>query len=100
MANARAVMQNETSGWVKSIHETRYGELLGLVMVGPHVTDLVEAGVVALDAEATVETVADGWRRTRPCRRRSRKPGSSRSAARSTSPPASELRRRPEKGER
>ena len=60
MANARAVMQNETVGWVKSIHETRYGELLGLIMVGPHVTDLVEAGVVALDAEATVETVADG----------------------------------------
>jgi dihydrolipoamide dehydrogenase len=60
MANARAVMQNETVGWVKSIHETRYGELLGLVMVGPHVTDLIEAGVVAIDAEATVETVADG----------------------------------------
>jgi dihydrolipoyl dehydrogenase len=60
VANARAVMQNETVGWVKSIHETRYGELLGLVMVGPHVTDLIEAGVVALDAEATVETVADG----------------------------------------
>jgi dihydrolipoamide dehydrogenase len=60
VANARAVMQNETVGWVKSIHETRYGELLGLIMVGPHVTDLIEAGVVALDAEATVETVADG----------------------------------------
>ena len=60
VANARAVMQNETIGWVKSIHETRYGELLGVVMVGPHVTDLIEAGVVALDAEATVETVADG----------------------------------------
>jgi dihydrolipoamide dehydrogenase len=60
VANARAVMQDETVGWVKSIHETRYGELLGLVMVGPHVTDLVEAGVVAIDAEATVETVADG----------------------------------------
>jgi dihydrolipoamide dehydrogenase len=60
LANARAVMQNETAGWVKSIHETRYGELLGVVMVGPHVTDLIEAGVVALDAEATVETVADG----------------------------------------
>ena len=27
---------------------------------GPHVTDLIEAGVVAIDAEATVETVADG----------------------------------------
>jgi dihydrolipoamide dehydrogenase len=60
VANARAVMQNETVGWVKSIHETRYGELLGIVMVGPHVTDLIEAGTVALDAEATVETVADG----------------------------------------
>ena len=44
VANARAVMQDETVGWVKSIHETRYGELLGLVMVGPHVTDLIEAG--------------------------------------------------------
>jgi dihydrolipoyl dehydrogenase len=60
VANARAVMQNETVGWVKSIHETRYGELLGLIMVGPHVTDLIEAGTIALDAEATVETVADG----------------------------------------
>jgi dihydrolipoamide dehydrogenase len=60
VANARAVMQNETVGWVKSIPETRYGELLGLIMVGPHVTDLIEAGVVAIDAESTVETVADG----------------------------------------
>jgi len=59
VANARAVMQDETVGWVKSIHETRYGELLGLVMVGPHVTDIIaphptlseaikEAGLVAL----------------------------------------------------
>ncbi len=59
-ANARAVMSGDTGGWVKSIHETTYGELLGLVIVGPHATDLIEAGVVALDAECTVETVADG----------------------------------------
>ena len=32
-------------------------------MVGPHVTDLIEAGTVAIDAEATVETVADGMAR-------------------------------------
>ena len=82
VANARAVMQNETVGWVKSIHETRYGELLGIVMVGPHVTDLIEAGVVALDAESTVETVADGMARTRRSPRRSRRRASSRSAAR------------------
>src|SRR5580765_1665622 len=60
VANARAVVQGDTVGRVKSIHETRYGELLGLVMVGPHVTDLIEAGTVAIDAESTVETVADG----------------------------------------
>jgi dihydrolipoamide dehydrogenase len=60
VANARAVMQADTTGWVKSIHETRYGELLGIVMVGPHVTDMIEAGVVAIDAESTVETVGDG----------------------------------------
>jgi len=59
-ANARAVMQNETAGWVKSIHHTRTGELLGLIMIGPHVTDMVEAGVVATDAEATAGTIADG----------------------------------------
>jgi dihydrolipoamide dehydrogenase len=60
VANARAVMTGEAAGWVKSIHETTYGELLGIVIIGPHATDLIEAGVVALDAEATVETVADG----------------------------------------
>ncbi|HXF98681.1 MAG TPA: dihydrolipoyl dehydrogenase [Gaiellaceae bacterium] len=60
VANARAVMSGETAGWVKTIHETTYGELLGVVIVGPHATDLIEAGVVALDAEATVETVGDG----------------------------------------
>ena len=60
VANARAVMSGDTTGWVKSIHETTYGELLGVVMVGPHATDLIEAAVVALDSEATVETVADG----------------------------------------
>jgi dihydrolipoamide dehydrogenase len=60
VANARAVMTGETAGWVKSIHETQYGELVGVVIVGQHATDLIEAAVVALDAEATIETVADG----------------------------------------
>ena len=60
VANARAVMTGDTTGWVKSIHETTYGELVGVVIVGPHATDLIDAAVVALDAEATIETVADG----------------------------------------
>ena len=85
IANARAVMQNETAGWVKSIHATRDGELLGLVMIGPHVTDLVEAGVVAIDAEPPSRPSPTAWRRIPRCPRRSRTRVSSRSAARSTS---------------
>jgi dihydrolipoamide dehydrogenase len=60
VAIARAVMSGNTTGWVKTIHESTYGELLGIVIVGPHATDLIGEAVVALDAEATIETVADG----------------------------------------
>ena len=58
-ANARAQMYGEKTGWVKTIHESRYGELLGLVIVGPQATELVNAGVIGITAEATVETLAD-----------------------------------------
>ena len=36
-----------------------YDELLGVVVVGINATEIVNAGVIALDAEATIETVAD-----------------------------------------
>jgi dihydrolipoamide dehydrogenase len=52
-------MYAERVGWAKTIHETRYGELLGLVIVGPQATELVNAGVVGITAEATIETLAD-----------------------------------------
>jgi pyruvate/2-oxoglutarate dehydrogenase complex dihydrolipoamide dehydrogenase (E3) component len=29
-------------------------------MIGPHATDMVEAGVVAIDSGAAAETIADG----------------------------------------
>ena len=60
VANGRALMQNETTGWVKTIHESRYGELLGLVIVGAHATELIEVGRVAIDAECTIETLSMG----------------------------------------
>jgi dihydrolipoamide dehydrogenase len=58
-ASGRAQMYAEKTGWAKTIHETRYGELLGLVIVGPQATELVNAGVIGLTAEATIETLAD-----------------------------------------
>src|SRR5919201_345266 len=58
-ASARTQMYGERTGFAKTIHETRYGELLGLVVVGPQATELVNAGVVGITAEATIETLAD-----------------------------------------
>jgi dihydrolipoamide dehydrogenase len=58
-ASARAQMYGEKAGFAKTIHESRYGELLGLVIVGPQATELVNAGVVGITAEATIDTIAD-----------------------------------------
>jgi len=58
-ASGRAQMYGERTGFAKTIHETRYGELLGLVIVGVQATELVNAGVIGITAEATIDTVAD-----------------------------------------
>src|SRR6478736_644761 len=58
-ASGRAQMYGERTGFAKTIHETRYGELLGLVIVGVQATELVNAGVIGITAEATIETIAD-----------------------------------------
>jgi dihydrolipoamide dehydrogenase len=59
-AVARAAMLAERAGFVKTIHETAYDELLGVVVVGPSATEVVNAGLVAIDSEARVDTVGDG----------------------------------------
>jgi dihydrolipoamide dehydrogenase len=58
-AIARAAMYGDRTGFVKVIGEARYGELLGVVAVGTQATELIEAGVVAIEAEGTLETVGD-----------------------------------------
>jgi dihydrolipoyl dehydrogenase len=58
-AIARAAMYGDRTGFVKMIGEARYGELLGMVSFGTQATELIEAGVVAIEAEATLETVGD-----------------------------------------
>jgi len=49
----------ETEGFVKVIAERKYGEVLGIHMIGPHVTDLIHEGVVALKLEATLDYMVD-----------------------------------------
>ena len=58
VANGQPGVQDETPDWLRSIHKTRNGEVVGLAMVGPHVGEMVEARVFALDADAAVGTIA------------------------------------------
>ncbi len=58
-AIARAAMFADKTGFFKMIHHAQTGEVLGVVIVGLQATDLINAGVIALDSEAVIETVAD-----------------------------------------
>ena len=44
-------------GLVKVVSEAKYDEVLGVHMVGPHVTDLISEACVALRLEATTEEI-------------------------------------------
>lgn len=54
-ALGKAAILGETEGFAKVVVDARYGEVLGVHLVGPHVTDLVSEAVVALSCEATAE---------------------------------------------
>jgi dihydrolipoamide dehydrogenase len=58
-AIARAAMYGDRTGFAKVISESKYGELLGMVVVGTQATELINAGVVGIEGEATVETLGD-----------------------------------------
>ncbi len=47
----------EYEGFVKLIADSKYGELLGCHMIGPHVTDLIHEVVLGMEAEATIEEI-------------------------------------------
>ena len=57
-ANSKANILGDPTGFVKVVAEARYGEVLGVHIVGPHATDLIAEAVVALDHEATLESLA------------------------------------------
>lgn len=57
IANGKAVTYGERTGFVKIVSEARYGEVLGLHIVGPHASDLILEGGLALQLEATLEEI-------------------------------------------
>ena len=54
-ALAKAAILGKSEGFVKVVRETRYDQLLGVHVVGPHATDLIAEACVALQVESTTE---------------------------------------------
>lgn len=55
---ARAKIEGHPVGFTKIVAEEKYGEILGVHIVGPHATELLAEACVALRMEATVEELA------------------------------------------
>jgi len=53
--NGKAMGLGETQGLVKVISEPRYGEILGVHILGPNATDLITEAVIAIANEATID---------------------------------------------
>ncbi len=58
MANGKALTTGETEGFVKVIADKRWGEILGVHIIGPEASNLIAEAVVAMDTECTVESFA------------------------------------------
>lgn len=53
--NGKAVAMGEVEGFVKVVASQRFGEVLGVHVVGPHASDLVLEGTLAMVLEATLD---------------------------------------------
>jgi dihydrolipoamide dehydrogenase len=54
-ANGKALIINGGEGLVKIIADAKYGEVLGMHIIGPRATDLIAEGALAIRLEATVD---------------------------------------------
>jgi dihydrolipoamide dehydrogenase len=56
-ANGKAKILNRNVGFVKVVTDAKYGEVLGIHIIGPSATELVAAAGIALAHEATAESI-------------------------------------------
>lgn len=56
-ANSKASILGKHDGFVKIVADEKYGEILGVHIIGPEAFELVSEAVTAMSAEATVETM-------------------------------------------
>jgi dihydrolipoamide dehydrogenase len=54
-ANSKASIVNSHEGFVKVVADAKYGEILGVHIIGPQATELVAEAVTAMELEATVD---------------------------------------------
>jgi dihydrolipoamide dehydrogenase len=57
LANSKATILGRHDGFVKVVAEEKFGEILGVHIIGPAATDLIVEAVAAMEAEATVEAL-------------------------------------------
>lgn len=56
--NGRAIASGETAGFVKVIADKKYGEILGVHIIGPAAAEMINEASALIEMEITVEEVA------------------------------------------
>ena len=56
--NGLAMVRNQVDGAVKIVSDARYGEILGVHIVGSNATEIIAEAVMAMQLEATVQELA------------------------------------------
>ena len=55
LANSKATILGQHEGFIKVVAEEKYGELLGVHIIGPQATEVIAEATAALQLEATVD---------------------------------------------
>jgi dihydrolipoamide dehydrogenase len=55
VGNSKATILDAHDGFIKVVADAKYGEILGVHIIGPYATEIIAEAVTALELEATVE---------------------------------------------
>jgi dihydrolipoamide dehydrogenase len=54
-ANSKASIMNQHEGFIKVVSDAKFGEILGVHIIGPVATEIIAEAVTAMEMEATIE---------------------------------------------
>lgn len=54
-ANSKASIVDSHEGFIKIVTDEKYGEIIGVHIIGPQATELIAEGVAAIELEATID---------------------------------------------